>query len=436
MGTRIIRYSTSERYAVLVFAFLGTIFDGADFGIFVQFMHPMATYFHTSLAVITIVQTLSYITGIVGGILFGYIADRFGRRMGLTLTVALYSLGTLATAFSPNYFWLLVFRIIAGLGIGGESGIAFAYLNEAWPSKRRGFANSLMQGMFIVGSFVSIVLFKVTSNNIGTSAWRYSFAYLGIVAVLAALIRLFMPESKMWLEFRDKRNSGEVVPRSSLGELFSHELRRTTIVMTIVVMFGFFGSYAVITYGPSMWLGIFNITPSKVAIIGYWASLVTFVSYVLFGAISDRIGRRKSFVWSATIGTAGYLFFGLLILLGHPMTTSQTVVGSTLFFAYLWMEFSYGYTGVQGVWMSEVFPTSVRATAENFSYYVGRGIGAGIGPLMALLVAQKLGGDARLAIAFGFVGTLGAAIFARLLPETKGMALKQTTGETEGVVAG
>ena len=99
------------------------------------------------------------------------------------------------------------------------------------------------------------------------------------------------------------------------------------------------------------------------------------------------------------------------------------------------MQAGYGYSGVQGVWLSELFPTSVRAKGVNFVYYMGRAIGAGLGPLVSLLIAQKLGGDARLAMAFGFVGTLMAATFARLVPETRGKTLKQTVDEKEGKVS-
>jgi SHS family lactate transporter-like MFS transporter len=308
-GMQVIHYTRRERYTILFFAFVGTIFDGADYSIFIQFIVPISKYFQTSFTSIMVIQSASYLTGIAGGILFGHLADRYGRRLGLSVTVALFSLGTLASALSPNYTWLLIFRIVTGLGIGGESGIAYAYLNEAWPSKRRGAVNSLMHCMFIVGSFISIVLYKVTVIRYGANAWQYAFAYLGAIAVLGALIRIFMPESKMWLALKEQGSKAALV-RTSIKDLFAPELRRTTILMLFVITGGFFGSYSVITFGPSTWIGIYKIGPANFAIIGYWATLATMSAYFLSGSISDKVGRKRAYMTAALVGTAGYLFFG------------------------------------------------------------------------------------------------------------------------------
>src|SRR5260370_7915309 len=146
-------YSSRERVLILLFSFLGTVFAGADFSIFLFFMVPLAEQFGVSLVDISIIQACSYVIGIVGGLIFGRIADRFGRRLGLTLTVAMFGIFTLLTAFATDYWTLMIVRILTGVGIGGEAGIAFAYVNEALPARggRRGLMSGLLQSMFLVG---------------------------------------------------------------------------------------------------------------------------------------------------------------------------------------------------------------------------------------------------------------------------------------------
>ncbi|HSZ38733.1 MAG TPA: MFS transporter [Trebonia sp.] len=435
LGARAVVYTQRQRLTILVFALIGSVFDGASFSIFIYFLHPLSEYFHVSLFEMTLVQSMSYVTGIAGGWAFGFAADRWGRRLGLTLTIGLFSLATLASAFSPSYGVLFALRIVAGLGIGGESGIAAAYLNEAWRSEGRGLVNSFLQGMFILGGLVATFLYQVTSADDGSTAWRWAFGWIGLVAILAMLVRLFMPESKMWLEFRRRQDAGEVAP-TRVSTIFAPEIRRATVTMSVLMIFAFWGAYSVITYGPTMWESVYHSSSSRVAIIGYLASTVTFVSYLIWGGASDRFGRRKMMIWGAVVGTAGYVFFAVIIGIGADTVSGSVGLGSLLvFYAYLWMEFGYGYVGVQGSWMAELFPTEIRATASNFAYYFGRGIGAGLVPLATLAIAQTYGGDARAAIAMGAIGTAGVVAVSLFLPESRGKALQLAVGNDESVVA-
>lgn len=138
---------------------------------FYLFSCPLAEYFETSVVNITVIQATSYLAGIIGGILFRIIADRKGRRLGLALTVATYSIFTLLSGFASSFSELLAMRIIAGIGIGGESGIAFAYLNEVYHAKnnRRGLFNGALQSMFVFGAS-SLPGYMVLHRNI--MVWR------------------------------------------------------------------------------------------------------------------------------------------------------------------------------------------------------------------------------------------------------------------------
>ncbi|MDA8335768.1 MAG: MFS transporter [Peptococcaceae bacterium] len=413
---------------VLFLAGAGTVFDGANFAILLLFLAPLARYFHTSLLVLAVLQAVSYLAGIAGGLVFGVIADRWGRRAGLTLTVAAYSLFGLASAFSPDFAVLFVLRVLTGLAIGGETGIAYAYLNEARGASRRGAFSGLLQGMFPLGSFLATFLFVATSQRYGAEAWRYAFAYLGGAAVLAALIRFLLPESGTWLEYRRTRET-QAAARSELGVLFAPDRRRPTLLLAGLMTFGFLGSTAVTTYAPAVWLTVYRVSVTTIGDLGYLGTLSIFLSFVLFGVLSDAWGRRRAFIVSAAVGTAGYAFYAWLVATGADRVSRAAPLGSAAFPAYLWMLFAAGYLGVQGVWMAEIFPTGVRATGINLSYYLGRGLGGGLAPLGALALVRALGFDLRWAVVAGLVGTLGAAVFAVFLPETRNAPLNARPAE-------
>lgn len=423
-----LKYSKSERKLVILFAFIGTVFDGADFFIFTYFLSSVSQYFGTSLVNTTFIQASSYLAGIIGGIVFGMLADKRGRNLGLTLTVAVYSIFTLLCAFSTSFSMLLVLRIIAGIGIGGELGIAAAYMNEVLhaDNNRRGLFSGILQSMMIVGSFLAAWLFAFTSQHYGTEAWRWAFGYLGVAGILAAFIRRFMPESKLWLASKanklksDGTQKKEAVP---LVEIFRGGLGTVTLKATILLTLAFYGAYALLTFAPTMWSTIYNYSPATVAHISYIGNAICFFAYIGGGWLSDRIGRRNLFGLTAVIGTVGFLaFIAAALVLDLP--GSASFWASPIFYCYVITLFGFGYSGVVGVWMSELYPTRVRSTAENFVYYVGRAFGGGVGPVLGLSIALSMGYDVRVAIAFGLIGMVGVIIVSRLLRETFGTDLK------------
>ncbi len=420
--------TAGQRRRVVAFATMGTLLDGADFAIFLVFLVPIATYFDVSVLTISAIHATSYVVGIVGGLLFGILADRRGRRVALAGAIATFSVFTLLSAFVPNPLWLLIARVLAGIGIGGESGVAFALINEAYPgrSSRRGLRSGLVQTMFIFGNFLAFGVFQFTTALYDDDAWRWAFFYLGCAGVLAFFVRLWMPESAEWQRARQLcgDDSGQQSTRRIFAELLQGALLRRVLLSTALMSMAFFGAYAVITYAPSMWQAVYDLAPQTVAMVGYIGSIAAIIGYTLNGFLSDYIGRRRAFLLFGVVGAAAYVLFGLVALVVQPSVVAATIWVSPVFFSFLLMQFGYGYHGSQGVWLSELYPTRVRATAQNLVYYVGRAVGAGLLPLLGLAVAESLGGDFRLAIAFGVIGAAGTALAALTLPETKGTDLR------------
>jgi MFS family permease len=415
-------YTPQERNKIFFFAFIGTLLDGADFTIFLYYLAPLATYFHTTLVAIGAIQATSYVAGVIGGILFGSIADKWGRRWGLTLDVLMFSLFQVFAALSPNYYWLLVFRIFGGIAIGGESGLAYSYLNEALPSStRRGLWAGLLQDMIIVGQFLAIALF-VWANAFGVEGWRYSFSALGVGAVVALATRFMMPESKLWLM---GKQSGVAKSRLPLRELCERKIAKRVILCTALMACVFYSAYGLQTYYFAMWQSVYKLPADVIGNIGYVVSFVVLISYTMGGYLADRLGRRGPFLIHSAIGMVLALCF-IAIISFTPVAgvNASTIFVSPIFYPVALWGLAYGFLGAMGAWLGELFPTHIRSTAFNASYYIGRAIGGGIAPLLALMAATSMGLDVRFAIAFVIIGSIGTFLMTLTLPETRGIELK------------
>lgn len=429
-GENTLSYTSRERSTIFFFAFLGILLDGAQLGIMIYFLSAVASYFNVSITYAAIIQTSSFGIGIIGGSLFGWLSDKRGRRISLTATIALFSIFTLASAFATSFGMLLAFRIIAGIGIGGESGIAFAYLNEAYSvnPKHRGFVGGLLQSMFIVGSFVTIVLYQFTSLHYGANAWRYAQGLLGIGAIVALFARIFMPESKLWLASIEHRNArkevgSSLVTKEPLLEIFSRRWIKLTVLTSLLMLFAF-GIYIEADYTVTMWLTIYKLSINQVTEIGYTMSLISFLAYILGGHLADVIGRKRTFVLFSIVDLVGYAIFWLYAPFSKPVDLSATVWSSPVLYSILILSAGLGMFGAWGSWLGELFPTHLRATGENVAYYIGRGISGGILPIAALTLALAYGLDVRFAMGLGIMVPIGVLAIAPFLRETRGTILE------------
>ncbi len=419
-------YNRRQRVTIVALAFSCTVLDGADFTVFLYFMAPLAAHLHVSLVELSSIQASSYLIGIVGGIVFGRFADRRGRRAGLFVTVLLFSIFTSVTAVVNSYEMLFLVRVLAGIGIGGESGIAFAYVNEAFPGKeqRRGLASGLLQSMFLAGALLAAWIYRGTAG-LGEDAWRWAFGTLGAIGLICAVATLFMPESQLWRERMQMRPTAGAMGAKpvSMRQLLSGPLGKRMLIASALLSASFYGSYAVYTYGPAMWQSVYHLNARQVGNIGIVSSVLGAISYITGGFLADAIGRRRAYLVTTALGVLAYVVFGAALY----VTSGDMVAPRTFWImlsAYFLLHMGYGYFGVQGVWLSELFPTEVRTTAQNAVYYIGRAIGAGGAPILGLLIARGLGWSVAEAVAFGAVGAIAAAMLCRLLPETRGQELQ------------
>jgi MFS family permease len=390
----------------LVAGGLGWMLDAMDVMLYSLILAELVRHFGMSKSEAGFLNSLTLFASALGGLLFGFIADRVGRTRALMASILVYSLASGACGLSTTIPMLAVFRFILGLGMGGEWTTGAALIAETWPAEHRGKALGLMQSAWAIGEMIAAAVVFLVLEQFGLG-WRVVF-FVGVLPALVTLwIRRGVPESEIWLE-RGKEKRG------SLALMWRADIRWKGIVATAMNALGMFGYWGLFTWIP----GYLALPLDKggrgfglVASLG-WVFFMgpgKWLGYTLFGFAADTIGRRKSYVIYLLTAAALVPLFGSvtgftwLLLLGP-------LVGffGTGFFS--------GFSAIA----SELFPTEIRATAMGLTYNIGRGFSAAA-PFVVGYIADRFGfTPAFLVLAGAF---LLAGLLALALPETKGKRL-------------
>ncbi len=366
-----------------------------------------------------------------GGVLFGWVADRIGRKRTLFVTIALYAIGTAACSLVGNLWQLVLCRAVASLGIGGEWGIGAALVAEAVPENRRVEAGVILQtssplGVLLAGG-VNYLIAGVWLAGQPQSSWRYVFL-AGLLPVLAAVgVRLFLRESTVWQASRSRTSAS--TPR----ELFTPGLRAATLgglfaaIIAILVWWAcnafipLLGSTLAAEQARHTGLGVAQAQALGAALQAHASNAFSIGGLVgTFAAVplARLLGRRPMFIT--------YFLFSacaLFATFGLPLATS-----TRLAMLYLVGAGVYGVFGAFTFYLPELFPARLRATGAGFCYNTGRVLAA-FGPLVVGTVSAAAGGSAGALMRVLFwlaVVPLAAAVAARfLIVETRGRALPE-----------
>jgi MFS family permease len=420
-------YSRREIQLTILFAFLGTVFDGVELNLVSYPLVFISQSLHVAIVSIVAVVTAQGLASLVGGFTLGWLGDVIGRRRGLALCIFTYGLGTTLAAFAPNYATFLGSRILAGIGIGGEFGLAFSMFSECWHTKRRGFMGGTIQSMFIVGEIVTQGVLYTSLSWFGHDiGWRVGFLVLGIVSILLALATvLWAPESRKWLAYQVELKRGtlpEELKRTRLpfADLFHGGLAGGTVAFMLIMTANFMISYTLNTFGPTFLLNVAKVPLGDATEILFIGFFITIVSYLTFSALSDVIKRKWSFLLSNLVGVVGFSAY-LYLVIGNNAYIGANFWTAPMFWAMSLAQGSFGGAAIVGVWMSEFFPTRIRSTGSNTAYYTGRGLGAGVYPLVALGLA---GGNVAYALGLGIVGSIVALAVSIVAPDRTGREIR------------
>jgi MFS family permease len=420
-------YSNGERIAIIASCMLGFALDLYDVLIMPFLMGSIQKSLGISLTQVASVTSLTLIGSVIGGALFGWLGDRLGRKSALQLTLGMFSLGAIASAFSWNYASLAILRLITGIGLGGEWGAGMVLFNEAWNKDRRGIGSAFIQGSAVIASASAsvVAIWAITRFSIDWG-WRIALLTGGSPIVLMVFIRFFMPESKVWLEYDRKAKRGElpaaVGNRATLLKMFQGKLLPITLTALVWMMAYMFCYYAIIVFMPTLMLKVMKTPPDVVRGASLVVSFVGGATYISMGWLNDRFGRRFGALFPSAFWLAALA--AIYLYAGTPY--AGALLAWPLFWTYILFGMGNTSLGVVGTWLSELYPVDVRATAASTIYMAGRAVGS-IAPVAVPSVAAAAGGNLVAGMLIGAPACVIFIICSLLLPETRGRALDVTT---------
>lgn len=351
--------ASRDQKRTLLAASLGWMLDSMDVMLYALVLGQVQREMHLSAAMSGAMMSATLVSAAIGGLGFGWFADRYGRVRALTFSVLVYSISTALCGFSHSAAQLMLCRVLLGLGMGGEWASGAALVAETWPARHRGKALAVVQSSWAVGYALGAAIVALVMPRFG---WRAVF-FVGIAPALITLwLRRGLREPEIWRQER--------TPQLHAGQLFRGALGRNVLIcatMNAATLFAWWGLFT--------WVPRFLSQP--VAEGGHGLSIVqtsawtivmqvgTFLGYIVFGYLADRFSRKYTYI--------GYLLMATLLV---PLFAFVRNPNALLLIGPLVGFFGTGYFSGFSVIASELFPTSLRASAMGFVYNIGRVLSA------------------------------------------------------------
>jgi SHS family lactate transporter-like MFS transporter len=383
----------------------GWALDALDFFVFAFCLKAIGADFHTDVKAVAEGIFLTLACRPLGALAFGWMAEKYGRRPILMLNVVSYSAVQLATAFAPNLATLLALRALFGFAMGGEWGVGAALALETLPTKGRGFFSGMLQQGYVLGYLLASVLFATVFEHVG---WRGMFIISSASALLVLYIRFGVHESPAWV-------AGASAQRVPAGLLWAAVRDHFPMLAYLVVLMACFNAFS---HGsqdlyPTFLQAQHGFPAATTGTVVIVMNLGALAGGICFGALSERLGRRRAIVLAALLSLP------MIPLWAYAHTAVMLAVGAFL------MQFM-----VQGAWgivpahLNELSPPSVRAVLPGFAYQLGNLAMAKMAPVQAGL-AEAHGGDYANILAWTMAAVAAALILVTALgPERRAAELR------------
>ena len=351
---RLFRSLTRDQRNTFIACFLGWALDALDFFLLTFVMPAVARDFHCGVPQIALALTVTLMMRPVGAAIFGYLGDRFGRRIPLMIDIVFYSLMELLTAFAPNYTVFLILRALFGIGMGGEWGLGASLAMEALPAQARGLFSGILQQGYAVGYVLAALVFWFVFPSFG---WRGMFVAGALPALLVLYIRASVPESPVWQ--RDRASARMITSVGSLaGELVRHrKLFLYAVLLMTAFMYMSHGTQDIYQTFLEQQLGLSVHQKTLVAIL-YGVGAIC--GGTIFGHLSQKLGRRRSIIIAAVLG------FFLIPAWVYAPNLALLMAGG--FFMQFMVQ---GAWGVVPVHLNELAPAACRGTFAGLTYQLG-----------------------------------------------------------------
>ncbi|HZT31392.1 MAG TPA: MFS transporter [Bryobacteraceae bacterium] len=344
------------------------------------------------------------LTSAFGGVLFGALADRIGRVRALIWSILAYSCFTALTATASSLAWLVLWRALVGVGLGGEWSAGSVLVAETWPSEHRGKAIGFMQSGWAIGYILAALLAAAVLPSAG---WRPLFLLGLLPACLTLWIRRAVPEPEIW-RASARRSAG-------VAALFHASLASRALLASLLGATVLFAYWGLFTWIPSYLSSPVASGGAGLSVVASSAWIVpmqigAFFGYILFGFLADRFGRRPVFLFFVLGAAALVPVYGQWARRPAVLLALGPAIGF----------FGHGYFSVFGAMLAELFPSAIRATAQGLCYNVGRAASA-LAPFTIGALADRYGIGS--ALAFTSVFFLAGGLLILGLPETRGERL-------------
>jgi len=401
------RGGTPEGRRALLAGSLGWMLDSFDVMLYALVLAALMKDLGMAKLTAGLLGSATLVASAAGGLVFGVVADRYGRTRALISSILIYSVFTAACGFAQTVAQLAVFRVFLGLGMGGEWASGAALVSETWSAEHRGKALGFMQSAWAVGYGLAALVVAVVMPVWG---WRAVF-FVGVLpALLTVWVQRRVEEPALWRA----RKASASAKRGRLADVFRGGLGRLTIAVTLMnacTMFAWWGF--------NQWIPAYLSLPAADGGIGLSTRMMSgfiiamqvgmWFGYVTFGFISDRAGRKRAYV--------AYLLTAAVLMLAYAVAERPLAL---LLLGPVAAFFATGYFTGFGAVTAEIYPTEIRATAQGFTYNIGR-IGSAIAPWAVGRLAETSGFGA--AFSLSAVAFVCAALLWFWIPETRGRDL-------------
>lgn len=396
---------TSTQRNVAFASFGSWTLDAFDFFILVFVLSDIAANFHVSITDVSLAIMLTLAVRPVGALLFGRLAEKYGRRPILMLNIIAFTIFELLSAWSPTLVWFLVFRVVYGVAMGGVWGVASSLAMETIPDRSRGLMSGVFQAGYPCGYLLASIVFGLCYGLVG---WRGMFLIGALPILLLPFIYFKVPESPVWLAARERKETVALLP-----VLKSH-WKLCIYLVLLMACFNFF-SHGTQDLYPTYLKVQHGFDPHTVSIIAIFYNIAAILGGILFGSLSEKIGRKKAIMIAA--------FLALPVLPLWAFSSGSWMVGIGAFLMQFMVQ---GAWGVVPGWLTELVPASARAVLPGFVYQLGNLV-ASVNATLQSKIAVANGNDYGMAMAVvaGTVAVLICVIVA-FGRETRGVKISNS----------
>jgi SHS family lactate transporter-like MFS transporter len=393
---------TKSQRNVVIAAYLGWTLDAFDFFLMVFMFKDISAEMHSSMQVVSTALLLTLGMRPIGAFLFGRFADRYGRKPALMWNILAYSVLELASGFAPNMTTLLIVRALFGVAMGGEWGIASALAMETIPTRARGFVSGLLQTGYPTGYLLASLMVYLFYDRLG---WRVMFMIGVIPAILVFFVRQSVDESPAWTT----RSPG---PRTGFVAVLRRDWKLALYGILLMTAFNFFSHGSQDAY-PSLFLKVqHHLDTQSSSLLTAVANVGAICGGLLFGSLSERIGRRRAILIAALLALPALPFWAF--------GATPLILGAGAFLMQVAVQ---GAWGVVPVHLNELSPPEIRATFPGFVYQLGNLLAA-VNLNLQVAIAEANGNNYGMAMAL-VVGTVAVviAVMVAFGPERRGVAM-------------